>query len=678
MYRSLIVSRKSNNPQVKTTLIVAPLSLLRQWERELTVRVRPEHRMKIYIHHSSSTSKLHKTAKEFKEYDVVLTTYNMIGREYKKHFNVDTNGEPVSRVSSPFFEVEWYRIVCDEAQYIKNKTAVSSKGCAALTGDRRWCLSGTPIQNRIEELYSLIKFLKIEPYCNERKFSQEIARGLSKSDRASGRSLTKLRALLKAIMLRRTKDSKIDGKPILNLPPKTIEFAEKLFDEEEDKAYKSLEAKGQEQMNKYLEAGTVEKNYTNILTILLRLRQACCHPKLIEKSKLKQMGDSSKGRQKVEVLERVRDMDSKTVQRIKNVEDFSCPICYDATDTSDLVLLTPCGHHLCAECSPKFFSLKKDPSLGPQGARCSECRGPVYADKTVSYETFDLVHNQGLSDSEIVEVWKLERKHLLNEIKMRRDAVKRRKLEARELDLKMFDSDGEDEGEDKKPDVVSYDVNEVVDELGLAPLFRQGWISSTKIDSCMNQIHEIRRDFPSEKIIVFSQFTSMLDFMEVPLISQGIAFIRYDGSMSGNERNDAIKDFFEQPDMSIMLISLKAGNVGLTLTCASHVIILDPFWNPFVEEQAMDRAHRIGQPLPVHVHRIVIKNTVEDRILELQKKKKNLVGAAMDETGLKKISKLNRSELKFLFGLGGNINQMVDEGEPASSSTVVELDDDDD
>lgn len=98
-----------------------------------------------------------------------------------------------------------------------------------------------------------------------------------------------------------------------------------------------------------------------------------------------------------------------------------------------------------------------------------------------------------------------------------------------------------------------------------------------------------------------------------------------------------------------MLISLKAGNAGLNLVAAQHVIIMDPFWNPFIEMQAVDRAHRIGQQNPVTVHRILIETTVEDRIMELQSKKKKMVESALDENAAKSISRLDVAQLNFLF-----------------------------
>ncbi len=119
--------------------------------------------------------------------------------------------------------------------------------------------------------------------------------------------------------------------------------------------------------------------------------------------------------------------------------------------------------------------------------------------------------------------------------------------------------------------------------------------------------------------------------------------------MSSNARNEAVIDFSNKKECKIMLVSLKAGNAGLNLTVASQVIILDPFWNPYIEEQAIDRAHRIGQQKPVDVHRILVPNTVEDRILALQEKKRELIEGALDEKASQSIGRLGTRELGFLF-----------------------------
>jgi SNF2 family DNA or RNA helicase len=124
---------------------------------------------------------------------------------------------------------------------------------------------------------------------------------------------------------------------------------------------------------------------------------------------------------------------------------------------------------------------------------------------------------------------------------------------------------------------------------------------------------------------------------------------RYDGSMTAHERSTSAQTFRDSRDCKVLLTSLRAGNAGLNLTAASRVIIMDPFWNPYIEMQAVDRAYRIGQKNEVKVYRILTHETVEDRIVELQERKKEMVEAALDENANKQIGRLSVRELKFLF-----------------------------
>lgn len=185
---------------------------------------------------------------------------------------------------------------------------------------------------------------------------------------------------------------------------------------------------------------------------------------------------------------------------------------------------------------------------------------------------------------------------------------------------------------------------------------RKGYKSSSKIDKTLELISEIRAKDKTEKILIFSQFTSLLDLVEVPLEERGLKYQRYDGSMKMDDRADAVSRFMDEPDQQIMLISLKAGNAGLNLNKASQVILLDPFWNPFVEDQAVDRAHRMPQQREVHVHRVLVPETVEDRIITLQDKKRELINEALDEKAGRSISRLGVGDLLYLFGLGRRPN----------------------
>ncbi|KAA8541438.1 hypothetical protein F0562_025401 [Nyssa sinensis] len=152
------------------------------------------------------------------------------------------------------------------------------------------------------------------------------------------------------------------------------------------------------------------------------------------------------------------------------------------------------------------------------------------------------------------------------------------------------------------------------------------------------------------KAIVFSQWTSMLDLVEISLNQSCLQYRRLDGTMTLNSRDRAVKEFNTDPEVTVMLMSLKAGNLGLNMVAASHVILLDLWWNPTTEDQAVDRAHRIGQTRPVTVSRITIKDTVEDRILALQEEKRKMVASAFGEDqGGGSGTRLTVEDLKYLF-----------------------------
>ena len=157
---------------------------------------------------------------------------------------------------------------------------------------------------------------------------------------------------------------------------------------------------------------------------------------------------------------------------------------------------------------------------------------------------------------------------------------------------------------------------------GLIP--GQSAATSSKLELLMDLLDKVLAE--DHKALVFSQWTSLLDKIEPLLTAAGIGFARLDGST--RDRASVVAEFQSESGPRIMLVSLKAGGTGLNLTAADHVFLLDPWWNPAVEDQAADRAHRIGQERPVLVHRLVAEATVEERMLVLQEKKRALAQAA--------------------------------------------------
>ena len=167
--------------------------------------------------------------------------------------------------------------------------------------------------------------------------------------------------------------------------------------------------------------------------------------------------------------------------------------------------------------------------------------------------------------------------------------------------------------------------------------------SSAKLDALVPQIEEVIDE--DHKVLVFSQFTSFLSILRKKLDDRGIVYEYLDGKTT--DRQKRVRRFQNDPDCKLFLISLKAGGLGLNLTAAEYVFLLDPWWNPAVEQQAIDRTHRIGQTRQVFAYRLIARDTVEEKVLELQKAKRDLADAIITADN-SLISKMGREELEML------------------------------
>jgi superfamily II DNA or RNA helicase len=166
---------------------------------------------------------------------------------------------------------------------------------------------------------------------------------------------------------------------------------------------------------------------------------------------------------------------------------------------------------------------------------------------------------------------------------------------------------------------------------------------SAKLDALLPMLEEVRES--GHKALVFSQFTSFLAIVRDRLDKQGVVYEYLDGKT--RDREARVNRFQEDPSVSLFLISLKAGGVGLNLTSADYVFLLDPWWNPAVEQQAIDRTHRIGQTRPVTAYRLVARGTVEDKVLELQDRKRALAAALFESAGAT-LRDLTKEDLEWL------------------------------
>jgi SNF2 family DNA or RNA helicase len=171
-------------------------------------------------------------------------------------------------------------------------------------------------------------------------------------------------------------------------------------------------------------------------------------------------------------------------------------------------------------------------------------------------------------------------------------------------------------------------------------------LSSVKVDELSREVQE---NAGNHKLLIFSQFTEMLGLIRDEFDKNLISYCYLDGSTPLNQRKEQVTKFQEDESIKAFLISLKAGGVGLNLTVADYVYIVDPWWNPAAEMQAIDRAHRIGQTRKVFAYKMICKDSVEERILQMQERKKMLADDLIQEdAGF--VKNLSREDIEFLFG----------------------------
>lgn len=641
------------------TLIVAPVSLLHNWNFEIESKIKKEFNLSVTtFHESNKPSKFD----DLRKFDVVLTSYGTLYSEYRKHLPesidtthntyVDFSGEnrklpalPTlsflstlkrkSEYISPFYEqgAMFYRIILDEAHEIKNTATGKSKACCILSSQYRWCLTGTPVQNNVYDIYALLRFLRIRPYMKEIVFKEKIGKYLdlkknkqspSSSVESKRRAERHLQALVARISLRRTKGTEVDGKKILELPELNDVKVDAKMGEEERLIYSQLEANIAE------EARIVMNNPRSpmarkrpIFTLLLRLRQACIHYVLVKigeiHREIRDLADFTYEEKWLVFKSFVeRQPLNVTIETNKFLQgQEGCGSCKQLKNASQINLLQSlynprCGHCICIDCFDSYCEINYviDDATKNVLIKCPLCSTQVLQQEWIPTKLFDLIHNQAITDDMYLK--------------------------------KSFDNYIDQLVETKK---TQTSLN--MDELPV----------SCKIQQTLDIIKKIKKSEPNAKVLIFSSFTYFFKILSYFVESQlNMKYTQFDGMLNVHQKSAAIDEFRDNPDCNLLFISLKAGNVGLTLTMAHHVILVDPYWNPSVEDQAIGRAHRISQNRPVQVHRLLIENTVEDRILTIQQRKKALAGSILDSENMSDIATLGRRELGYLFGL----NQLDD------------------
>ncbi|KAI9777835.1 MAG: DNA helicase rad5 [Geoglossum umbratile] len=549
-----------------TTLVVAPMSLLAQWHSEAENASKPGTLKAIVYYGNDKAANLRNLCCEANAAsapNLVITSYGIVLSEFNQAI---VSGDRNSH--DGLFSLNFFRVILDEAHYVKNRQSKTAKACYEIGAEHRWVLTGTPIVNRLEDLFSLIRFLRVEPWANFSFWKTFITVPFESKEFI--RALDVVQTVLEPLVLRRTKDMKTpDGQSLVPLPPRTIQIEEVELSKPEREVYNHIYNRAKRTFAENIQAGTLLKSYTTIFAQILRLRQSCCHPILTRNKDI--VADEEEATAAADTASGLADdMDlqeliarftadegekdanafgASVMKQIQEEANNECPICAEEPMVDQAV--TGCWHSACKKCLLDYIEHQKDKGNLP---RCFQCREPIN-----QRDVFEVVkHDDGAGPSG-------------------QSRISLRRVNAN---------------------------------------------NSAKIGALVKHLKRLRREEPRMKSVVFSQFTSFLDLIEPALERDNISFLRFDGSMAQKARAAVLGEFASRPKAVVLLLSLRAGGVGLNLTQAKRVFMMDPWWSFAVEAQAIDRVHRMGQEDSVTVYRFIVKDSVEHRMLKIQDRKK--------------------------------------------------------
>ncbi|KAI8923155.1 SNF2 family N-terminal domain-containing protein [Entophlyctis helioformis] len=576
--RSPMSQISSSVPSSHATLIVCPLNLLAQW-RDEALRAFEPGLVKPDIYYGNDRSRPDAPL-------IVITTYGTLASEHAKN-----------REDSPLYAIQWHRIVLDEAHYIKERTTRSAKAAYDLIATNRWAVSGTPIVNKLEY-----------PWCQYSFWNSFITIPFEKRDPAA---LDVVQTIMEPLIIRRTKDMrKEDGSLIVELPAKHIDIKYLSFNKEEQDIYNSLQKYTSRKLYDLKIIGKAD--YLRVFHLILRLRQVCDHPILVKAKDSAGSGDGgthavADGKEVIPLVMELDDLIARycsngssefamqVVNDLRNTGSRECPICEEPY--WDGVIL-PCLHIVCKPCIDSWFEMKQS---NEEDMECTLCRMPC--------SEADMMRI--LASRKEDETENVSGVHETDASSDSRNANDSKTNDPKEAPSTQPSSSSEDAGQSATLPTTQPKI----------------MLQSMQFRS---DLESIRSKDTSEKSVVFSQWTSFLDLAEIVLKQNGFVFARIDGSLSQKAREKVLHTFKTDPSTTILLASLKSTGVGLNLTAASRVFMLDPWWNESAEFQAIDRVHRLGQTRPVFVTRYIISNSIEEKMLAIQHRKAQLAGAVTD------------------------------------------------
>ena len=601
-----------------TTLVVAPMSLLAQWESE-AAKASKAGTMKSLVYYGNEKSinlqSLCCGADAASAPRVIITSYGTVLSEFNQV--VAIGGSRGSH--GGLFSVEFFRVILDEAHNIRNRQSKTAKACYEIQATYRWVLTGTPIVNRLEDLFSLVRFLRVEPWSNFSFWKTFITVPFEQKEIA--RAINVVQTVLEPLVLRRTKDMKTpDGEALVPLPPRKVVIEEIELSNPEREVYDFVFLRAKRAFNASVEAGTLMKSYTTIFAQILRLRQSCCHPVLTRNQAIvadeedaaiaaaaKDANGLSDDMDLQELIDRFKTSTTQAEAEISPIQESSvnfsrhalqqiqtesngeCPICAEEPMVEPAV--TVCWHSACKKCLEDYIAHQVNKGDKP---RCFSCREEINP-----RDVFEVV------------------RHRMNHP----DDTETPSVAGSPSPYSSKDNHGNSPAADNnvttsKPKISLRRIRP------LSPTAS----TSAKIAALIKHLSFQPRN---TKSVVFSQFTSFLDLIGPQLSRNSFNHLRFDGTMSQRQRAQVLRSFSAEDvhTPKVLLLSLRAGGVGLNLTAASRVYMMDPWWSFAVEAQAIDRVHRMGQAQAVEVVRFIVRDSIEGRMLRVQDRKMAVAGS---------------------------------------------------
>ncbi|CAG1982698.1 unnamed protein product, partial [Fusarium graminearum] len=517
---------------VAATLVIVPPPILGTWEQQIE-----DHVNEGALHYRRYHGKLRLALEELDTVNIVLTTYHTVAAEWKRDGG---------RRESLLFSVRWKRIVLDEGHFIRNGNSKMAVAICALEGISRWVVTGTPIQNRLGDLASLLKFIRAHPYTDPRRFDADIS-GLWKSGEDED-AVRRLKRLSACLLLRRAKST-------INLPARQDVVYTVDFSAEERVAYERIKQQTIVRIDEALgqETGTRKsRGYVNVLQQIESLRLF---------SNLGLYYDSRHEKvstQKTEA-EEWNEMAQKAFNSQRVMASITCFQCASAFGLADTLLddmstkagtaqYTSCLKYICSDCVDRLLDLGQTLPCG----HTPPCQSAPVSTSNIALEEIDDPAPPQLRTAAVAPPSK---------------------------------------------------IRSLVDDIKLSP--------------------------PETKCVVFSTWRLTLDLVKGVLDQEGIQSIRFDGKVPQKDRQSVVKRFESDPNIRIMLLTLTCGAVGLTLTAACRAYLMEPHWNPTLEEQALARIHRLGQTKNVTTIRLYIRDSFEEQVMNVQESKKQLAGVLL-------------------------------------------------